>query len=237
MPFSLDVLAGEADGRPYVLTLDGGRSLTIARPEPELLRRWASVNASTRVRLGWLAGDAASDLIDALSGEDVAVLQVVEDHLGEFFGAHALFRLDALMERYGQAITADLAFAGWDAIDLYERGRWAFMLSMVDHLPRTSAFSAAVADDDDLAAQRELGVSGRSTPPLTEWDPSVELLAAIFDRLGDVANAPFLAAGGKAGRVQPWPRPVTAWHRVQAARLRDEADSMAARLWPDGGES
>ena len=118
-------------------------------------------------------------------------------------------------------------------IDLYEQGRWTFALTLIDHLPRTSAFAAAVAQDDELAETVEPPKASH-TPPLTEWTPEVQALAAVVDRLAEVANAVFASGGGKPSRARPYPRPVTAFDRVRAKRSREAADDMVIQLFPEG---
>ncbi|HEY9374538.1 hypothetical protein [Streptomyces sp.] len=107
---------------------------------------------------------------------------------------------------------------------------------MIDHLPRTSAFASAVAQDDELAA--ELGDPPKFShiPPLTEWTPEVQALAAVVDRLAEVANAVVAAAGGNPSRVRPWPRPVTAFDRARTKRHREAADDMVTQLFPANPE-
>ncbi|HEY9409405.1 MAG TPA: hypothetical protein VIP77_07465 [Jiangellaceae bacterium] len=119
-------------------------------------------------------------------------------------------------------------------IDLYEQGRWAFALTLIDHLPRTSAFAAAVAQDDELAAEVGDPPKASHIPPITEWTPEAEALAAVVDRLAEVANAVVAAAGGKPSRVRPWPRPVTAFDRARAKRIRAVTDDLVAQLFPEG---
>lgn len=108
------------------------------------------------------------------------------------------------------------------------------LLNLIDHLPRTSAFSHAQSQDDELAEQApesdaEPGV------PLTEWSPEVEALAVVVDRLADVANAVIASQGGKPTRVQPYPRPVTAFDRVRAKRRDKAYVDLKSKLFPDRG--
>lgn len=121
-------------------------------------------------------------------------------------------------------------------IDLYEQGRWAFALTLIDHLPRTSSFAAAVAQDDELAAQVGDLPKGSDTPPLTEWTPEVQALAMVVDRLAEVANAVVASAGQRTSRVRPYPRPVTAFDRARTKRIREATDDMVAQLFPANPE-
>lgn len=80
---------------------------------------------------------------------------------------------------------------------------------------------------------------GRSkAPPTTEFSPEVQVLAVVADRLGELINAVVVnhpSGKGRATRVSPYPRPVTAIDRVRARRAKEDADDMASKLWPQGG--
>lgn len=118
-------------------------------------------------------------------------------------------------------------------IDLYEQGRWAFALTLIDHLPRTSAFSHAVAKDEELAAALAGEPSGRREVPFTEWSPETEALAAVVNRLSEVVNAIVASAGGKPRPVKPYPHPISAADKVRAQRRREAALELEAQLFPD----
>jgi hypothetical protein len=143
-------------------------------------------------------------------------------------------RLAELCDRYGEAIAADLAMLGWDLVELVEQGRWAFTLNLVEHLPRASYYAEAVLQDDEYAEQVAAQPSRRVEMPVHQWTPELEALAVMVDRLAHVANAVVASAGGRPGRVDPYPRPVTAIDRARSARSRKAVEEMAARLWPDG---
>ncbi|HEY9369597.1 hypothetical protein [Streptomyces sp.] len=77
---------------------------------------------------------------------------------------------------------------------------------------------------------------GSDVPPLTEWTPEVQALAMVVDRLAEVANAVVAGAGGKPSRARPYPRPVTAFDRARAKRIREATDDMVAQLFPANSE-
>lgn len=113
----------------------------------------------------------------------------------------------------------DLAFRGVDIGAAYRRREWRKLLNLIDHLPRASHYRAAVANDEQLAERVAEQMVGKESepmaPPLDEWSTDSELLAAIFDRLGNllqvhVASIP----GNKAPQISPWLRPVTAMQRA-----------------------
>lgn len=141
-------------------------------------------------------------------------------------------RLADLVDRYGEAIAADLAVRGWDVVDLFEQGRFAFTLSIIDNLPRTSAYAQAVAQDDELASTMAEPLTAR-TVPMTEWSPEVEALAVVVDRLAEVTNTLIATAGGKPKQIRPYPRPVTAFDRTRAQRRREAAAELERKLFPD----
>jgi hypothetical protein len=122
---------------------------------------------------------------------------------------------------------------------LYESGRWAFALALIDHLPRTSSLAAAIADDDEMADAEVR--SAPATPahaapvPMTEFSPEVEALAALMDRLGELINTEIALKGGKPSSVKPYPRPVTAFDRARARLSADVAHSMESKLFRSGG--
>lgn len=143
-------------------------------------------------------------------------------------------RLTALLQRYGEAIAADLAFAGWDIVDLVEQGRWAFTLNLIDHLPRTARFRDALAQDEDLAASLLAEGLSAGSMPISEWSAEAAALAVIADRLWEVCNTIARVNGNKGAQLKPYPRPVTAFDRVRAAQRASDASAMEAKLWPAG---
>lgn len=145
-----------------------------------------------------------------------------------------MIRLVGLCDRYGEAIAADLAAQGWDLIELFEGGRYAFTLNLIDHLPRSSHYAEALLSDEDYAEAVADLPRPRAEVPVHEWTPELEALAAIVDRLADVANTVIASAGGKPGRVERYPRPVTAIDRVRSRRVREAVNAMASKLWPEG---
>lgn len=117
---------------------------------------------------------------------------------------------------------------GLDLVDFF-RGRytWRKLLSLLDHLPASSAYVEAMADDEEraewLASLPE--DSTARAPRLSQWTPEVDLLAAILDRLGDVVRVTVASSGGKPGETPRYPRPATAIDRARrTARYRRHLD-------------
>lgn len=108
------------------------------------------------------------------------------------------------------------------------------ILDFLEHLPRTSAYHAAIADDDDLAAELARRPEQKPGPPrLTEFSPEVEALAAAVDRLGAITNVLIRAYGGTPGKLQPYPRPQTALERARRRDRFERHKSLVARVLPN----
>lgn len=92
-----------------------------------------------------------------------------------------------------------------------------------------------MAEDDEAAqAARDAGVEHKPRPPrLTEFDPTVRALAAVYDMLGQILRAQLAAGGAKPGKFAPYPRPETAYSRP-ARRPMDWArhKALVSRLLP-----
>lgn len=139
-------------------------------------------------------------------------------------------RLVYLISRYGGAIEADLAALGWDLAALWRYRRWRFLLNLIEHLPRTSHFVAAMADDEELAEQLP-EPQGESHPPLTEYSPVVERLDLVVDRLGEVVTA-VVNTVAKKPRKPPRAqrRPQTARERLKLKRRKAKHALLLKRL-------
>lgn len=165
-----------------------------------------------------------------------ALLEVLAREYRAFYDLPAgnAHRLLANLERYGDQIEADLAQRGWDLQQMFAGRRWRFLLNQIDHLPRTSHYQEARAQDDELAeGMLEHLSDGPPAPPaLTEFSPEVEVLQGVLDRLGEVVNAVVASGGGKPSPVRPGPRPVTALDRARARRLKDASAELEAKLFP-----
>jgi hypothetical protein len=118
---------------------------------------------------------------------------------------------------------------------LFSTRRWRFLLNIIDHLPRTSHYVAAVADDDEVAEQ-SVGQNAAPTVPLTEFGPLEERLNVMIDRFGELISLEVAKATQKKPRpVKPYPRPVTASQRAAQRRKYQRFDELRKRLLPDRG--
>lgn len=57
---------------------------------------------------------------------------------------------------------------------------------------------------------------------MAEFSPETELLAAVFDRLGELIKVQVAASGSKKKpKIKPWTRPETAADILKARKIRD----------------
>lgn len=109
------------------------------------------------------------------------------------------------------------------------------LLNLIDHLPRNSHFAEATAQDDELAeGLLDRPEGGRpAAPPMTEFSPEAEVLAAVVDRLGELIRTYAAANGGNPPPLKLWPRPVTAADRAHARARKAAMDDLQKTLFPD----
>lgn len=138
------------------------------------------------------------------------------------------------MDRYGEAIAADLADRGFDLEQLWADRRFGFILTVVDHLPRNSAYVQALTDDDEWAEQVIDAPQPKAAPSvrLADWSPELEMLTNIYDRLAELIRVQAMAAGGKPKKAPPAPRPLTALDRVRARRRKRQHNRLVSVLLP-----
>lgn len=98
---------------------------------------------------------------------------------------------------------------------------------MIDGLPSYSAYQEAVALDEELAERYvDDEAPGEYRPRISDWSPTEQLLAGVFDRLGEVVYAISATNGGKPSEPKAWPRPETAQDRVVRRRQRQQYDDL-----------
>lgn len=136
-----------------------------------------------------------------------------------------------MLSRYGDEIEADLRPNGIDILDLWrDTLSPRTLLNLIDHLPRTSAYQEALADDDELAAPYVDDDVPPAKPSMREFGPDVELLAAMYDRLGEVIQAVIGSAGGKPPNIQRTPRPETAIDRARRKARDSNYEALLAEI-------
>jgi hypothetical protein len=112
--------------------------------------------------------------------------------------------------------------------------RWRRLLNVIDRLPRDSAFMEAMSDDDELA-DRMLRQRDDSKPPtprrrMSDWSPTVEVLTAILDRLGELTQTVAALGGAKPGKLPRAPYPITAFDRARHRRRVESHKSLVSRV-------
>lgn len=106
-------------------------------------------------------------------------------------------------------------------------------LDYVEHLPRTSAYHTAIAEDEELALQM-LGEEepGRSTPRLAEFSPEVQVMAEVRDLIASLIGVQIARAGKKPKKIKPYPRPESALERVRRRQRYATHRGLVDRLLP-----
>ena len=107
------------------------------------------------------------------------------------------------------------------------------VLDFLKHLPSTSAYYAALAEDEELA--RDL--LDKPTPParpprLTEFGPDVRVLAEIRDLQTSILAVLIKANGGKPQKTKPYPRPVTALQKLRQRVKYSRHKDLVRRVLP-----
>jgi hypothetical protein len=131
------------------------------------------------------------------------------------------------VSRYGAEIEADLALGpgargggGWRLSELFTTAHWRFLLNLIDHLPRSSFFADAMAQDDELVERNRDAIpkAGAWRPAIAEWDTLHELVATLVDEVARL-NTNFISVNSKKGHrpkpPKPYVRPQSALDRAK----------------------
>lgn len=230
----LDRYLDEAKQASFDLVLDDGYTITVPRPGiEEILAASQAPNALAGLRV--MAGDQYPALTRALGAEDSAVLTEVARDMASHFGVPEASHAADLVDRYGDAIRADLqARYQIDMLDFLRGSLTAeAFLDYLRHLPRTSAYHQALAQDEDLAERLANDPDSKpGPPPLTEFGPEVQVLAELRDLVAALIAVTVKAHGGKPSKTKPYPRPETAIQRARRRARFRQHQSVVARVLP-----
>lgn len=113
---------------------------------------------------------------------------------------------------------------------------WRKLLNLIHHLPSWSFYNEARANDEELALMLADVEMPEREERISDWNPETGLLAAIYDRLGDVTNAIVIMGGGKKLDTKPLPRPVTAIQKTRKARALERSKAFRFRMTHRPGE-
>ena len=127
-----------------------------------------------------------------------------------------------MLERYGGAIEYDLqAVLHLDLLEFFRhRYTWRKLVTLLDHLPKGSAYWAARADDDELARavlRRNDTPTGRGPLGLEDMTPTNQLLLDMTNRLALIYHGIRVLAKDRTARPPvPLQAPETAIARQRA---------------------
>lgn len=122
-------------------------------------------------------------------------------------------------------------------------------MNLIEHLPPTSHYMAAVLNDEEVAEQAAAAevargeverYDGEPLPlPLTAWTPEVQLLTKVVEKVAE-QTAILIAVNSKDGKFKapkPEPRPLTALQKARAQvreqRRRFEHSNLMRLLFPN----
>ncbi len=91
-----------------------------------------------------------------------------------------------------------------------------------------------------MLRRREREKETRAKPPrrrMVDWSPTVEILSAILDRLGELTQAVAALGGAKPHKLQRAPVPVTAYDRARDRIREKKHHSLVARVLPGRGQA
>jgi hypothetical protein len=116
------------------------------------------------------------------------------------------------------------------------RTEWRFLLNLIDHLGRTSRFSEAMAQDDELVERTKDAPRGTWRPSVSEWGLLEELIATLADEVARL-NTNFVTVNSKKGHKpktpKPYPRPETALERAKRKWGAQDVLDIVAAVTPD----
>jgi len=121
---------------------------------------------------------------------------------------------------------------------MWRSRRWRYLLNLIDHLPRNSYLSQAVADDEEhtrlmLEARERAGKSDEPHfPPMSQWSQEAGILADLVDEIRGLRYVTIAANSGGSKPPPPvrYARPQTAADRIRADMRREKHEALANRI-------
>lgn len=111
------------------------------------------------------------------------------------------------------------------------------MLRLIRQLPQFSRYYAALVNDEEYVTQALRAMEDQPDSEkknqgisLTEFTPEVAALARVEDLLQNILGVTIAAAGGKAPKFKPAPRPRTAFSAVREKKARAAHNKMVSRV-------
>jgi hypothetical protein len=141
-------------------------------------------------------------------------------------------------QEYVEALESDLLeIYRLDLTEEWQERRWGRLLNLADRISktRTSWLNEVMCQDEELA-ELMVKTEKRDAPPkpsrsMRDYSPIVEVLSTIADRQGELAQVMAATKGAKPRRVDPLPRPSTAYARIRQRKSREHHSYTVARVY------
>lgn len=120
---------------------------------------------------------------------------------------------------------------------MWRARRWRKLLNVIEQLPRTSAYAQAMATDDKLAHEMaslpDAGGKAKWRRSYRDYSPEVEMLSALFDRVGELIRVTAGTRGARSKSPQPAPRPIPAIERIKRRNAETRHRQTVSRVLVD----
>jgi hypothetical protein len=117
---------------------------------------------------------------------------------------------------------------------MWRTRRWRQLLDILEYLPRTSAYAQALATDEELAeeiaAVPEDDCQAVWSRSHRDYSSEVEMLTAVFDRLGELIRVTAAVRGARGKPPAPGPRPIYAVEKYRKRKKRMTHEQLVSRL-------
>lgn len=116
---------------------------------------------------------------------------------------------------------------------LLRSGQIGRTLRLIEQLPRTSRFSAAVASNPEHVQAILKATGGEReeySPPLTEWTAQNEQLAKLIDLMETLIGVQVSRGGGKPRKIKPSARPRTAFDEARTNIAKQQHRSLVDKV-------
>jgi hypothetical protein len=127
---------------------------------------------------------------------------------------------------------------GLDLLTEIRQRRWRKLLNMIDRLPYSSHYRQEMLNDPEFARAIVERQAKQNTPtkggiPVREYTQEVDLLRTLIVAVRALQATVSGALGGKPGRIEPPPGPITLLRQMENDVRRAAHESLVDRVLPE----